>query len=473
MFKLNFDDTITAISTPLGQGGIGIVRLSGKDALPIANKIFVSKDKKKPSKFKSYTVHYGWIKDDYMKSSSKKKQSSVIDEVILTVMRSPKTYTREDVVEINCHSGMVPLRRILEAVVKNGARLAEPGEFTRRAFINGRIDLIQAEAVLDIIQSKTEASFKLGINQLKGDLSDRIEHMRNETLEMLTHVEADINFPDEEDVSSLPKARLIGQLKKVKSQLNDILCFSQEGKILREGISVVICGKPNVGKSSLLNAIIRKEKAIVTAVAGTTRDSVEDEVSLSGIPVRLIDTAGIEVPENIVEEAALLKSRQNINEADVVIMLFDASMPISKKDKNLISEIKDKNIIYAVNKIDLPEKINIDKLKKICGVKKIIRISALKKQGLNLLEKAVVKSIMSSTAINSEQIIISNVRHITLLKSIKEHIDCAISSLDKALPIEFVAEELKVSLDFFDRLIGNSAREDLLDKIFSEFCICK
>ncbi len=473
MFKLNFDDTITAISTPLGQGGIGIVRLSGKDALPIANKIFVSKDKKKPSKFKSYTVHYGWIKDDYMKSSSKKKQSSVIDEVILTVMRSPKTYTREDVVEINCHSGMVPLRRILEAVVKNGARLAEPGEFTRRAFINGRIDLIQAEAVLDIIQSKTEASFKLGINQLKGDLSDRIEHMRNETLEMLTHVEADINFPDEEDVSSLPKARLIGQLKKVKSQLNDILCFSQEGKILREGISVVICGKPNVGKSSLLNAIIRKEKAIVTAVAGTTRDSVEDEVSLSGIPVRLIDTAGIEVPENIVEEAALLKSRQNINEADVVIMLFDASMPISKKDKNLISEIKDKNIIYAVNKIDLPEKINIDKLKKICGVKKIIRISALKKQGLNLLEKAVVKSIMSSTAINSEQIIISNVRHITLLKSIKEHIDCAISSLDKALPIEFVAEELKVSLDFFDRLIGNSAREDLLDKIFSEFCIGK
>ncbi|MFC1703664.1 tRNA uridine-5-carboxymethylaminomethyl(34) synthesis GTPase MnmE [Candidatus Omnitrophota bacterium] len=474
MFKLNFDDTIAAISTPLGQAGIGIVRLSGKDALSIADKVFLAKGKKKASRVSTYTTHYGWIVNGSQGSRPKNdKRHEVIDEVLLTVMRAPRSYTKEDIVEINCHSGIVPLRKILDLVLRSGARLAEPGEFTRRAFINGRIDLVQAEAVLDIIQSKTDQAFKVSVNQLKGELSERITQIREQLLEILAHIEAEINFPEEDDVKNVSYSSLQKRIKKIETELTQILNFAAEGKMLREGVSIAICGRPNVGKSSLLNALIKKEKAIVTSIAGTTRDAVEDMVSVAGFPVRFIDTAGIATPKDEVEKAAVKKSRENIEEADIILLLFDGSRHVTKKDRELIVELKGKNIIFVVNKIDLGQKINLGKLQALCATKKIAKISALKKTGLSNLERNITKRLFSHRAVHNEQILISNIRHIELLKSVKKSINQAQEAIEKALPEDFIAEELRLSLEDCDAIIGKNIKQDLLDKIFSEFCIGK
>jgi len=461
--KSFFDDTIAAISTSLGQAGIGIVRLSGKDALAIADKVFLSKEKTKPSQCKTYTIHYGWIAD---------KDKEVIDEAILTIMRAPKSYTREDVVEINCHSGIVPLRKIFELVLKCGARPAEPGEFTRRAFINGRIDLVQAEAVLDIIQAKTEASLKLGLKQLQGRLSQKIEGLRSQLLDILAHLEAAIDFPDE-DIEIKERKRLQQSLESISGEIKKILDCAFQGKVLREGIAVVICGKPNVGKSSLLNALLKEDRAIVTHIPGTTKDTIEEFANIRGLPLKLIDTAGIDKPRDLIDKEAVKRSRLSITMADLVLFVLDGSREISKEDRGIYRDIKDKRLICLINKIDLKARLNSAKLRRLSGARKVLGISALKGTGIKQLEQEIANTIWQGHIGPTEDIFISNLRHIDLLRHCRESIQKTRQAFKEHLSAEFISQELKGALESLDKITGRVVFEDLLEKIFSEFCIGK
>ncbi|MBM3247890.1 MAG: tRNA uridine-5-carboxymethylaminomethyl(34) synthesis GTPase MnmE [Candidatus Omnitrophica bacterium] len=463
-FKLGLNDTIAAVSTPLGQAGIGIVRLSGKDSLSIVDKIFVSKEKSKPSKFRTYTTHYGWICEN--------GKGRIIDEVILTVMRSPKSYTKEDIVEINCHSGLIPLKKILEVVVKLGARLAEPGEFTRRAFINGRIDLTQAEAVLDIINAKTDSALEIGVSQLKGELSKKIEQIRNELVEVLAYLEAGIDFP-EEDIDKLSLKQQAKHLEMAKRNIESLLESSEQGKIMREGIDVVICGKPNVGKSSLLNTLIKEEKAIVTHIPGTTRDIVEEVINLKGIPLRFVDTAGIIEPKDLVEKEAIKRSHQQLENCDLALFVLDNHEKISNQDKSLINKLKGKNIIIVINKIDLSSKINIKTLKSLAKNSTIVKISALQKLGIKNLEEAIIKNVWQGKFKINKGVFLSNIRHIHALRNALVQIDKTIELILKRFSAEFICLELTSAVKELDSVTGKTIEKDLLDRIFSEFCIGK
>ncbi len=460
MRNVNLNDTIAAIATPIGESGIGIVRISGKDAPSIADKIFISKDNKKPSSFKTYTTHYGWVSD----------KAKIIDEVILTVMRAPKSYTKEDIVEINCHGGIVALRRVLDLVLENGCRLAEPGEFTQRAFLNGRIDLAQAEAVLDIIRAKTDSALKIGVEQLKGNLSFQINKIRNSLVNILSLLEANIDFPEEEiDAANLKQIR--ERLQKLDKELKDILGVSRQGRILREGIQVVICGKPNVGKSSLLNALLKQERSIVTPVAGTTRDTIEEIIDIKGIPVRIVDTAGIIEPRDLVEKKAVSRAKKYMNLADLVILLFDGSKKLTKEDKILIKKLKRKAILAVINKVDLRQKIDKNKILK--KFPRVIEISAKKLRNISLLEDAIVNLVYAGKISALESALVSNVRHIEKIRQAQKLIAQAINSLDNNFSGEFIAQDIKDALGYLDDILGKRFSEGLLNKIFSEFCIGK
>ena len=483
MTKLNtLEDTIVAISTPVGQAGIGIIKISGKEAFAIADKIFLPAQAKgvagksiKPSKFKTYTMHYGWIRENSkVKSQNSKLKSSneIIDEVLLSIMRAPKTYTKEDIVEINCHSGVVNLRKILDLVLKSGARLAEPGEFTKRAYLNGRIDLTQAEAVLDIIQAKTEGSLSLGLNQLKGRVSSKIQNIRAELLDVLANLEASIDFP-EEDIDTKSIARLGKKICASEKELNALLENSNKGKILREGVKIVIAGRPNVGKSSLLNMLLEEERAIVTSVPGTTRDIIEEVINLRGIPLRIIDTAGIIEPRDLVEKEAVKRTRQKIEEAELILFVLDGSKDISKADKAFLEELREKRKVIIINKVDLPRKINISKLHKLGSRNRVARISALKKQGLTELEDVIVKEVLPNKLKGNEDILISNVRHINLLRKSQGALTSAKEIINKGFALEFLSFEIREAIEYLDAIIGRKIEKDLLDKIFSEFCIGK
>jgi len=479
MFNQNLSDTIAAISTPIGESGIGIVRISGKEALSIADKIFISKDGKKPSSFKTYTTHYGWIinpssvvrpPSSVTEYGIQNTQYAIIDEVILTVMRAPKSYTKEDIVEINCHGGIVPLRKVLELVLENGARLAEPGEFTKRAFLNGRIDLTQAEAVLEIIRAKTEQALKMGVEQLSGCLSNKINSLRNELLDLLTILEANIDFPQEE-IASVDLKELREKLEKIYSQLKNLLVNSEKGRILREGIHVVICGKPNVGKSSTLNALLKQERSIVTPIAGTTRDTIEEMIDIKGIPVRIVDTAGIIEPSDLIEKKALQRSKKQIALADLVILLFDGSRRLEKEDWLLIRKLRRKQILAVINKIDLKQKIEKEKLLK--EFNHLIEISAKRFKNINLLEEAIANLVYEGKLSSQEPIWVNNLRHILALKEAKKFVAQSKEALDNNLSLEFIAYDIRTALDSLDKLLGKRFSEDLLDKIFEEFCIGK
>jgi len=462
MTRYDLTDTIAAIGTCVGESGIGIVRISGKEALAIADKIFLSKDGKKPSSFKTYTTHYGWIVEN--------TQSHIIDEVILTVMRAPKSYTKEDIVEINCHGGIVALRRILELVLANGCRLATPGEFTRRAFLNGRIDLTQAEAVLDIIKAKTDAALKVGAEQLRGSFSDSINRARDLLLDVLSLIEANIDFPEEE-INGVNLKKVTQQISHLHEELNEILRTSQRGRILREGINAVICGKPNVGKSSLLNALLKQERSIVTPIAGTTRDTIEEIIDIKGIPMRITDTAGILEPRDLIEKKAIQRSRRCIESAELVLLLFDGSQRLNKDDAILIRKLKAKKVIALINKIDLKQKINQDEIRKKFTT--VIEISAKKVKNINLLEEAIANLIYQGKLGTAEPILVSNLRHIEALRQAQKLIAEALNSLDNKLSLEFIAQGLKDALGCLDDILGKRFCEDLLDRIFSEFCIGK
>jgi len=459
--KFGLSDTIAAISTPIGQAGIGIVRISGKDSLKIADRIFLSKDGKRPSEFKTYTTHYGWIVKD--------QRLEIIDEVILTVMCRPKSYTKEDVVEINCHGGIVPLRKTLELVLENGARLAERGEFTKRAFLNGRIDLSQAEAVLDIVRARTDKALEVGLRQLKGELLSKINGIRQKLIEILAYLEADIDFP-QEDIRIISGDEILERLNFLMKELEGLILSSEKGKIFREGVSLVICGKPNVGKSLLLNRLLKEEKAIVTSIAGTTRDTIEEIVDIEGIPFKITDTAGILEPKDLIEREAVKRSRRAIEEADLVLIVFDGSRSISGEDRFLLRKIKRKNFVPVINKIDLKQKIDLERL----NLNGFIKISALKRKGLERLEEEIVKKVWRGEVGSSEEILVSNIRHTDSLKRALKTLERTEKDILRGLSDEFLAIDLKEAIDCLGEITGDTLLgEDLLDKIFSEFCIGK
>lgn len=471
----NLNDTIAAIATGVGESGIGIVRMSGKDSLAVADKIFVPKDGKKPSTFKTYTTHYGFIVNPLTcypvaPLKEKNRQTEVIDEVLLTVMRAPKSYTKEDIVEINCHGGIVALRRVLELVLENGCRLAQPGEFTKRAFLNGRIDLAQAEAVLDIIKAKTDSALKVGVEQLKGGLSNQINKIRKTLLDILSQLEANIDFP-EDQISPVNPGDFLTRLDAISNDLNHILDSSRTGRILREGINAVICGKPNTGKSSLLNALLKQERSIVTPIAGTTRDTIEEIIDIKGIPIKIVDTAGIIEPRGLIEKKAVHRSKRYIELADLVVLLFDNSKKINKEDRALMKKLGEKLTIAVINKIDLKAKIEREKIQK--KFKRIVDISAKKMKNINLLEDAIANLVYDGKLRCSEAAMVSNLRHIELIKQAQKLIAGAVGSLDNKLSLEFIAQDIKDALGHLDGILGKNFSQDLLDKIFSEFCIGK
>jgi tRNA modification GTPase len=463
MWNLNLTDTIAAIATPIGESGIGIVRISGKEALKIADRIFVSKNKKKPSTFRTYTTHYGYI-------AAPEEKTKIIDEVILTIMRAPRSYTKEDIVEINCHGGIVALRGVLDLVLESGARLAEPGEFTKRAFLNGRIDLTQAEAVLDIIRAKTDSALKIGVEQLKGVLSAQINKIRKTLLDTLSVLEANIDFPEEE-IGVIDLKNIRQQLERANDELKRILETAKRGRIFREGIHVVICGKPNVGKSSLLNALLRQERSIVTPVAGTTRDTIEEIIDIKGIPIRVVDTAGIIEPRDLVEKKAVQRSKKYMDAADLAILLFDGNKKLSKEDKVLMRKLEKKNTIAIINKIDLIQKIEKDKV--LQRFKSVIEICAKRAKNIDLLEEEIANLVYNGKIADPEPIILSNQRHIEVIKEAQKLIAQTLNSLDNKLSLEFVSQDTKEALGYLDDILGKRFSEDLLERIFSEFCIGK
>jgi tRNA modification GTPase len=460
------EDTVAAISTSLGEGGIGIVRLSGPDAIAIADRMFQTKTSRKPSSLESCRVHYGWVVDNQC------EPPEMIDEALLTVMRAPKSYTREDVVEISCHGGAVPLKAILTLAIDFGARLAEAGEFTKRAFLNGRIDLTQAEAVLDIIHAKTEAFLKVSHHQLRGELSLELESIREILMSVYTEIEAIVNFPEDE-INSAGVIKILKQINNVKSRVDHLLVSSEHGKILKEGIKIVICGRPNVGKSSLLNALLKEPRAIVSEIAGTTRDTIEESAQIHGIPFRLVDTAGVLEPRDLIEKEAVRRSHLLMEQAELILLMLDGSQNFSCEDEELIRRITEKNILVIINKSDQPQKLSEQTLKKFFSERPLIKISVLNKQGLDELQDKIVQNVWPGQVESSSGLLISNLRHIQALKQGREALQKGIQILEDQLSLEFVSEEIKVAINSLDAITGRNIDMDLLNKIFSEFCIGK
>jgi len=456
-------DTICAIATPIGEGGVAIIRISGENALNIASKIFTSKNNYDVKNMQTYTMKYGNVIDV--------ENKEIVDEVILSYMKAPNSYTGENVVEVNCHGGVVSTNSVLNQIIKVGARLAEPGEFTKRAFLNGRIDLSQAEAVMDIITAKTELSMKSAMLQSNGALSREIVELRKYLLNVLALIEYAVDFTeDDEDIID---DNLLIQVKdginKTTLKIKNLLSNADEGKIIRDGLNVVIVGKPNVGKSSLLNALLKEKRAIVTDVPGTTRDVIEEYINLEGIPIRIIDTAGIRDTEDIVEKIGVEKSKEKIEEADLVILMLDISSDIDENDKDIIDKIKDKKYIVLLNKMDLERKISEEI---ISNLNNKIVISAKTGEGIDDLKKA-IKDLFFNGEINSESLIISNTRHKQALYRSLENCDTALDKVNANEYLDLISIYITAAMKALGEITGDELEEDLLNKIFSEFCVGK
>ncbi len=456
------EDTIAAISTPIGEGGISIIRISGSDAIKIVSGIFKSKRNVDLRNVKSHTVHYGFIYDA--------ENDEIYDEVLVNVMKSPHTYTKEDVVEINCHGGYIPSKRILELVLKNGARLAEPGEFTKRAFLNGRLDISQAEAVIDIITSKTDLSNKYALMQLNGSVKEKITKIKNDLVALIAHIFALMDFP-EEDVELLNDGELIDGINNSIREIDEILKTSEKGRIVREGLNTAIIGKPNVGKSSLLNALLNENRAIVTDVPGTTRDIIEEHLSIKGIPINLIDTAGIRQTDEIVEKIGVERSREAIDKADLIIFVFDNSRPIEKDDYEILKLIENKKVLYILNKIDLPSAIDIDEVDKLSGGR-YVRLSSVTKEGLETLENTVYNMVLSD-GLSHDEFLLTNMRHKDALIKAKDSLMSCLNTIESGLTEDFVSIDLNSAIDHLGLITGETANEDLINEIFERFCVGK
>lgn len=456
--------TIAAISTAPGIGGIGIVRMSGENCFDILNKIFKAKREENIENIKGYNIKYGKIINP--------RDNKIVDEVLVSYFKAPNSYTTENVCEINSHGGIIVVRKILELCLENGARLAEAGEFTKRAFLNGRIDLSQVEAVIDIINAKTEKESKASINQLEGNLSKETKKVKENILNVLTDIEASIDYP-EYDIEEVSNNRALEMLEKVQRQLEDLEGSFENGKILKEGIKVAIIGKPNSGKSSLLNAILREERAIVTDIEGTTRDTIEEYVSINGIPFKFVDTAGIRKADNKVEEIGIEKSKKVAKESDLIIAMFDNSKELSKEDKEILEFIKDKKAIILLNKCDLEDR-KLQKAKEVIEAgKKTIKISLLLESNLSDLYKEldIMFNLNQITADNG--ILITNVRHKNLIQNAIEHTKEAKKSLNSGMPIDIISINIKEILEDLSEITGENVSEDIIKEIFSKFCLGK
>jgi tRNA modification GTPase len=461
--QIGNEDTIAAVGTRPGEAAIGIVKLSGKSSVSIVEKIFRSKSKKKLKELNTYKMIYGNIID---------KDGNIIDEVIVTLMKNPRSYTREDIVEINCHGGMVATTKVLEMCQENGARIAEPGEFTKRAFLNGRIDLSQAEAVVDLVKSKTEQSLKIAAKNLKGDVGKKIMRLREMIMDVLVQLEASIDFI-EEDLETTPFVKLIKAVEKIRKELIELIKNEEKGEIIKNGVKAAIVGKPNVGKSSLLNLLLKKEKAIVTSIPGTTRDAVEEILYVEGIPLILVDTAGIRKTKSTIEKMGVDRSLKHIDEAELVVLVLDGNRRIGKMDLNIIEKIKGKKTICCVNKADLKQNIEMDRVGEYFKKKFIIKISALKGTGIKNLEDSIKKRIMDNGDINLEEKIIINSRHKRILKEAGDLLENAEKAMRDKISEEFPSYDLRSAYKLMGEIIGETAGDDVLKRIFSKFCIGK
>jgi len=454
------EDTIAAISTPLGEGGIGIIRVSGPEALQITSRIF--KAKRGIKSFESHKMVYGYIFDQY---------GQMVDEVLFCYMKAPHTYTREEVVEINCHGGMVPLRRILELVLAEGARLAEPGEFSKRAFLNGRLDLAQAESVIDIIRSKTETGLRLAVSQLRGSLSLKVKSLQDKLLGVLAGVEASIDFPDE-DIENV--ADVVPSCEELIDELNKLIAGSEAGIIYREGIRATITGKPNVGKSSLLNALLRENRAIVTSVPGTTRDVIEEVINIKGIPLRIIDTAGLRKTEDLVERIGVERSKEAIEKADLILLVLDDSAGVTGEDIEIIELLRKKRTIVLINKVDVGKKlISQEVIGNLIGSWPVLWISAENGTGLVELEETIADMVLGGKIVSQDNLLITNIRHKRALEKAVFHLREAVAGVKNMIPLDIVAIDIRAAWENLGEITGLTVDEDLIDRIFSEFCIGK
>jgi len=450
------DDTIVAISTAMGVGAISIVRLSGKEAIKIVNNCFLGKDL---TKVDSHTINYGHIKD----------KNELIDEVLVSVMRAPKTFTTEDVVEINCHGGIFSTNRILETMLNNGARLATPGEFTKRAFLNGRIDLSQSEAVMDIIDSKSEEARNLALQQLNGSVSNMIKTFREKLKNLLSSIEVNIDYPEYYDIEIVTKAKIKKEITTMKEELNKIINESKNSNIIKEGIKTVIVGRPNVGKSSILNKLLEKEKAIVTNIAGTTRDIVEGEIYLDGILLNIIDTAGIRETEDVVERLGVEKSISMIDEADLVIVVLNNNEKLTKEDEKILEETKDKKRIIVINKNDLESKIDISTK----DIDNIVKTNTNSIEGIQELKNKIKELFNLEKLKSKDHTYLTNARQISLAKQSLESLLQAEESLSNDLPIDMIEIDLKECFNRLGEVIGETYSEEIIDNLFEKFCVGK
>ncbi len=457
-----FDDAIAAIATPLGEGGLAVLRLSGANAFAIADKCFqpVGKSSSKPSAAPTHTIQFGKIVRD----------EKVIDEVLLAVLRAPRTFTREDTVEISCHGGILPAKLVLDTLLANGARIAEPGEFTKRAFLNGRIDLAQAEAVADVIHSRTELALAAANEQLAGKLSQRINQLRDDLMLTLAHVEAYIDFP-EEDIAEETKEKLLERLDNGIAFMDELLRTANEGQILRRGIRAAIVGRPNAGKSSLLNQLLGRDRAIVSPIAGTTRDTIEETANIRGLPVIFIDTAGLREARDEIEVEGIRRSRESLASAEFILHVLDASEPLTDADKNYLNEFADKKRILVFNKTDLPKKLELPAL--VTGHPSIVTVSSLSGQGIEALKDA-IKNLVWSGAIKAEMLQVAiNSRHQDALNRARAAARLATDALREDVTLELIAFDLRSAANAVGEIVGKTTTEDLLDSIFSAFCIGK
>lgn len=457
------DDVIAAISTPVGTGGIGIVRMSGADALKVADRVFVSPSGKTAASFASHTVHYGHVVG---------KDGKIIDEVMLTVMRAPKTYTREDIVEINCHGGNVVVGMVLQAVIDAGARLADPGEFTQRAFVNGRIDLSQAEAVMDVIDAKTEAGVSYSLNQLSGGLSKKYHGIDEELLHLLTYIDAALDYP-EYDVEEVTERELDQDIHHMMDEIDALLQSAKVGKVVRDGIDTVILGEPNVGKSSLMNKLLREDKALVTNIPGTTRDTIEDYINIGGVPFHIIDTAGIRETDDVIEKMGVERAKQMVSQAELVLYIEDVSRETSEDDIQWRELLEGKKVLHIYNKADLIDKGDQEMMKDRLNTNQIV-LSVKNEEGLQALKQKMVElAVGSESAVRKADPIVSNVRHISLLKQVRRNLENALESMTIGMSVDIIAIDLKDALDNLRKITGQSLGDDIIDQIFAQFCLGK
>ena len=457
-------DTIAAISTAPGEGAIGIVRISGDLAISIASSIYQCGTKQLAEQ-KTHTIHYGHIVDP--------KSGEVYDEVMVSVLRAPKTFTREDIVEINCHGGIVAINRVLQLVLRMGARLAEPGEFTKRAFLNGRIDLSQAEAVMDLIRAKTDKSMQLAMRQLDGQLSNLIQNLRQEILNTLAQVEVNIDYPEYDDVEEMTLQLLREKTQQVLQGIRALLNTASQGKILRDGLKTAIVGRPNVGKSSLLNVLLREEKAIVTDIAGTTRDTIEEYVNVRGVPLQLIDTAGIRETDDVVEKIGVERSRKALKEADFVLLLLNQSETLQEEDIRLLETTKGMKRIILFNKTDLPSKLSTEDIASYANEEEIVTTSMLNKEGIDQLEEKIAGYFFQGQMNERDATYLSNTRHIALLEKAEQALVEVQNGIEMEMPVDLIQIDFTRAWDLLGEITGDSVQDELLTQLFSQFCLGK